>query len=98
MGICTGIAGVLLTARVNAGQPAMGVGYETDAIAASVIGGVSFIGGIGSIGGTAIGVLIIGLINNGMNLMGISSFYQQIVKGFIILLTVIMDMQISKKK
>lgn len=98
MGICTGIAGVLLTSRVNAGQPAMGVGYETDAIAASVIGGVSFNGGIGSIPGTAIGVLIIGLINNGMNLMGISSFYQQIVKGMIILLTVIMDMQITKKK
>jgi ribose/xylose/arabinose/galactoside ABC-type transport system permease subunit len=97
MGICTGIAGVLLTARVNAGQPAMGVGYETDAIAASVIGGVSFNGGVGSIGGTVIGVLIIGLINNGMNLMGISSFYQQIVKGLVILLTVIMDQQLTQK-
>jgi ribose/xylose/arabinose/galactoside ABC-type transport system permease subunit len=98
MGICTGIAGVLLTSRVNAGQPAMGVGYETDAIAASVIGGVSFMGGIGSVEGTVIGVLIIGLINNGMNLMGVSSFYQQIVKGFIILLTVMMDLKLTNKK
>ncbi len=98
MGLCVGVAGVLLTSRVNAGQPAMGVGYETDAIAASVIGGVSFTGGVGSIQGTVIGVLIIGLINNGMNLLGVSSFYQQIVKGFIILLTVIMDMKLKQKQ
>jgi ribose/xylose/arabinose/galactoside ABC-type transport system permease subunit len=98
IGLFTGIAGVLLTSRVNAGQPAIGVGYETDAIAATVIGGVSLNGGVGTIGGTVIGILIIGIINNGMNLIGVSSFYQQIVKGFIILGAVVMDIKISRHK
>ena len=98
MGIFTGIAGVILTSRVNAGQPSIGVGYELDAIAAVVIGGSSLNGGIGTIPGTVIGILMIGVINNGMNLMGVSSFYQQIVKGFIILGAVILDIMISRRK
>ncbi|QOX65244.1 ABC transporter permease [Anoxybacterium hadale] len=98
MGVFTGIAGVILTSRVNAGQPSIGVGYELDAIAAVVIGGSSLNGGIGTIPGTVIGILMIGVINNGMNLMGVSSFYQQIVKGFIILGAVILDIMISRRK
>ncbi|NMB88433.1 MAG: ABC transporter permease [Chloroflexi bacterium] len=98
MGLITGIAGVILTSRVNAGQPAIGVGYELDAIAAVVIGGASLNGGIGTIPGTVIGILMIGIINNGMNLMGVSSFYQQIVKGIIILAAVLLDIIISRRR
>jgi ribose/xylose/arabinose/galactoside ABC-type transport system permease subunit len=98
MGLFTGIAGIILTSRVNAGQPAIGVGYELDAIAAVVIGGASLNGGVGTIPGTVIGILMIGIINNGMNLMGVSSFYQQIVKGIIILAAVLLDIIISRRK
>lgn len=90
-GILTGLAGVILASRIGSGQPAIAVGYETDAIAATVIGGTSLVGGIGSIHGTVIGVLLIGVLNNGMNLMGISSYYQQIVKGVIIICAVLLD-------
>jgi ribose/xylose/arabinose/galactoside ABC-type transport system permease subunit len=98
MGLITGIAGVILTSRVNAGQPSIGSGYELDAIAAVVIGGGSLNGGVGTIPGTVIGILMIGVINNGMNLMGVSSFYQQIVKGLIILGAVLLDITISRRK
>lgn len=98
MGLFVGIAGVILTSRVNAGQPSIGVGYEGDAIAAVVIGGASFAGGIGTIPGTIIGILMIGVINNGMNLMAVSSFYQQIVKGLIIIGAVLLDITISRRK
>lgn len=97
IGLFSGVAGVILTSRVNAGQPAIGSGYEMDAIAAVVIGGGSLSGGIGSIFGTSVGILMIGVINNGMNLMGVSSFYQQIVKGFIILGAMLLDIAISKR-
>ena len=98
IGFCAGISGIILTSRINAGQPAIGVGYELDAIAAVVIGGASLLGGVGTIGGTAVGVVIIGVINNGMNLMGVSSFYQQIVKGFIILIAVLLDSMVRNKR
>ncbi len=97
IGLFSGVAGVILTSRVNAGQPAIGAGYEMDAIAAVVIGGASLSGGMGSIFGTSVGILMIGIINNGMNLMGVSSFYQQIVKGFIILGAMLLDITISKR-
>ncbi len=97
MGLFAGVAGVILTSRVNAGQPSIGVGYELDGIAAVVIGGASLNGGIGTVHGTVVGILMIGIINNGMNLMGVSSFYQQIVKGFIILGAVILDITISRR-
>jgi ribose/xylose/arabinose/galactoside ABC-type transport system permease subunit len=97
IGLFSGVAGVILTSRINAGQPAIGSGYEMDAIAAVVIGGGSLSGGIGSIFGTTVGILMIGVINNGMNLMGVSSFYQQIVKGFIILGAMLLDITISKR-
>jgi len=96
-GILAGISGVVLASRTNSGQPAVGVGYETDAIAAAVIGGTSMSGGIGTIGGTLIGILIIGTLNNGLNLLNVSSYYQQIIKGLIILGAVCFDI-FSKKR
>ncbi|MCI8293843.1 MAG: ABC transporter permease [Hespellia sp.] len=96
-GVLTGLAGVILASRIGSGQPAIAVGYETDAIAATVIGGTSLVGGIGTIHGTVIGVLLIGTLNNGMNLMGISSYYQQIVKGIIIICAVILDTKTKGK-
>ena len=85
-GICAGLAGTVLASRINAGQPNSGEGYELDAIAAVVIGGTSLNGGIGKVSGTILGVLIVGVINNGMDLLNISSYYQKIVKGSIIVL------------
>lgn len=97
MGICSAVAGIVLSSRVMAGQPNLGLAYETDAIAACVIGGTSLTGGIGTIPGTVIGILIIGVINNGMNLMQISSYYQTIVKGVIIIGAVLLDMTVTQK-
>ena len=96
-GVLAGIAGiVVLASRTNSGQPAVGTGYETDAIAAAVIGGTSMTGGIGTIPGTLIGILIIGTLNNGLNLLDVSSYWQQIIKGLIILGAVCFDI-VSKK-
>lgn len=95
-GILTGIAGIVLASRTNSGQPAVGTGYETDAIVAAVIGGTSMTGGIGTIQGTLIGILIIGTLNNGLNLLDVSSYWQQIIKGLIILGAVCFDIM-SKK-
>jgi ribose/xylose/arabinose/galactoside ABC-type transport system permease subunit len=97
-GICCGIAGIIMTSRINASQPNSGIGYETDAIAACVIGGCSFAGGIGTIPGTVIGIIIIGLIYNGMNLLGISSYWQTIMKGLLIVAAVMLDMLLHRKK
>lgn len=96
-GLCAGFAGVVLASRINSGQPQAGISYELYAIAAAVIGGTSLSGGIGTIGGTVIGACIIGLIRNGMNLLGVSPFNQLVVLGIVILLAVILDMQSSKK-
>ncbi|NLF99280.1 MAG: ribose ABC transporter permease, partial [Lentisphaerae bacterium] len=74
----------VLAARITTGQPNAGVGYELDAIAAVVIGGTSLSGGVGSVGGTLLGVLLMGVIGNGLDLLNVSSYYQQIVKGAII--------------
>ncbi len=92
-GVLAGIAGIVLASRTNSGQPAVGVAYETDAIAAAVIGGTSMTGGVGTIGGTLIGILIIGTLNNGLNLLDVSSYYQQIIKGLIILGAVCFDIR-----
>lgn len=97
-GIFAGIAGILMTAKINAAQPNIGVGYETDAIAACVIGGTSFAGGVSTIPGTLVGIVIIGLIYNGMNLIGVESYYQTIVKGLLIIGAVMLDMTINKKR
>jgi ribose/xylose/arabinose/galactoside ABC-type transport system permease subunit len=86
-----GLAGVLLASRITTGQPNAGVGYELDAIAAAVIGGTSLSGGVGGVGGTILGALLMGVINNGLDLVNVSSYYQQIVKGAIIVGAVWMD-------
>jgi ribose transport system permease protein len=90
-GALAGLAGIVLAARLDSVQPSSGLGYELDTIAAVVIGGASLSGGIGSIGGTAIGVLIIGVLRNGLNLLGVSPFIQQIVIGVVIALAVAAD-------
>ena len=90
-GLLAGLAGLVLAARTTAALPQAGIGYELDAIAAVVIGGTSLAGGRGSLVGTLFGALIIGTINNGMDLMGVSSYYQQLLKGAIIVAAVIAD-------
>lgn len=90
-GLLAGLAGAILTSRLLSAQPTAGSGYELDAIAAVVIGGTSLSGGAGGVFGTLVGALIIGVIDNGLNLLNVSSFYQQAVKGFIILIAVLLD-------
>ena len=85
------LAGIVLAARLDSVQPSSGVGYELDTIAAVVIGGASLTGGVGSIGGTIVGVLIIGVLRNGLNLLGVSPFIQQVVIGVVIALAVAAD-------
>ncbi|MCX7275999.1 MAG: ABC transporter permease [Burkholderiales bacterium] len=92
-GVLAAIAGIVLMSRVNSGQPAAGVAYEFDAITAVVVGGTSLMGGTGTITGTVIGAMIIGVINNILNLMNVSSYWQQIVKGLIIAVAVILDVK-----
>ncbi|MGE7604278.1 ABC transporter permease [Peribacillus sp. NPDC097675] len=90
-GTMAALAGAILTSRLNSAQPTAGQSYEMDAIAAVVLGGTSLSGGKGRMFGTLVGVLIIGTLNNGMNLLGVSSFYQQVVKGAVILVAVLLD-------
>jgi inositol transport system permease protein len=90
-GLMAGLGGVVLTARVQSATPALGMGYELDAIASAVIGGTSFAGGIGTVWGTVVGALIIGVMNNGLDLLNVSPFYQQVVKGVIIIVAIIID-------
>ena len=90
-GLLAGLSGLVLTSRIGSGQAGLGVGYELDAIAAAVIGGVSLSGGIGTIWGTMVGALIIGVLNNGLDLLNVSAYWQTIVKGSIIVAAVIID-------
>jgi ribose/xylose/arabinose/galactoside ABC-type transport system permease subunit len=90
-GLLAGLAGILLTARITTGQPNAGQGFELDAIAAAVIGGTSTKGGIGTMFGTFIGALLIGVINNGLDLMNVTSYYQQVIMGIIIISAVLLD-------
>lgn len=90
-GLLAGLAGILLAARIGSGNPQLGTGIELDAITAAVIGGTSFNGGVGTIWGTIVGALIIGIINNGLDLLNVSPFMQQVVKGAIIVLAIIID-------
>lgn len=97
-GLLAGVAGVILTSKTSSAQSNLGVGYETDAVAACVIGGTSFAGGIATVPGVLIGIFIIGCIYNGMNLVGVSSYYQTIVKGVMIIAAVLFDMLMNKKR
>ena len=90
-GLMAGLAGVILSARLDSAQPSQGLGYELDTIAAVVIGGTSLTGGIGGISGTAVGVLIIGFLRNGLNLLHVSPFVQQIIIGLVIAVAVSAD-------
>ncbi|GAB1534472.1 ribose ABC transporter permease [Geovibrio sp. ADMFC3] len=90
-GLLSALAGIIITARLSSAQPTAGAGYELDAIAAVVLGGTSLAGGVGTIFGTLIGALIIGILNNALNLMNVSSYYQMIAKGAVILIAVLMD-------
>jgi ribose/xylose/arabinose/galactoside ABC-type transport system permease subunit len=90
-GALAGLAGLVLAARLSSAQPNTGVGFELDAIAAVVLGGTSLMGGEGTIWGTTVGAFIIGILNNGFNLMNVSPFYQLIAKGAVIVVAVIVD-------
>ncbi len=90
-GLTAALGAIVLTSRLNAGESIAGMGYELDVIAAVVIGGTSLMGGRGGVWGTLIGALLIGTINNGMNLLMISSYYQLVVKGVIIVAAVLLD-------
>ena len=97
-GMLSGLGAIILTARLNSAQPIAGMMYELDAIAATVIGGTSLMGGQGSVIGTLIGAFIMGVLRNGLNLLGVSSFFQQVVIGSVIIIAVLMDMALKKQR
>jgi len=97
-GLTSAVAAVILTARLNSAQPIAGIMYELDAIAATVIGGTSLMGGEGTLGGTLVGALIMGVLRNGLNLLGVSSFLQQIVIGGVIVVAVLLDTVLKRKR
>ncbi|WP_027626793.1 ABC transporter permease subunit [Clostridium lundense] len=90
-GVAAALSGVIVTSRVGSASPNAGTGFELDAIAAVVLGGTSLSGGEGTVVGTIIGAMIIGVLNNGLNLMNVSPYYQLIVKGLVILLAILLD-------
>ncbi len=97
-GILVGLAAAIYTARVNAGLPNGAEGYEMEGLTATIVGGTSFSGGVGSVSGTIIGSFIIGFLNNIMNLTGVDSYVQQVVKGAIIVAAVLYDIRFKNKK
>ena len=97
-GLMSAAAAVILTARLNSAQPTAGTMYELDAIAATVIGGTSLLGGEGTIMGALIGALIMGVLRNGLNLLNVSSFFQQVVIGVVIIGAVLVDMSLKRHR
>ena len=98
MGLLAGLAGILTIARASSAQPTYGQGYEMDAIAACFIGGASAYGGIGNVGGVVIGAVLMGVINQGMSIMGVDANYQKVVKGLVLLFAVLFDILSKKDK
>lgn len=96
-GLLSGLAGMILMARLSSAQPAVGEGFELDAIAAVVLGGTSLMGGRGAVWSTLIGALVIGILSNGMNLMGVHSHYQLVAKGVLIVLAVMLDDYLKRR-
>ncbi|OQX93173.1 MAG: hypothetical protein B6I17_03940 [Tenericutes bacterium 4572_104] len=90
-GFLASLSGIIMTSRLSSAQPTAGTGYELDAIAAVVLGGTSLTGGSGRILGTIVGALIIGILNNALNIMNVSSYFQMIAKGAVILIAVLLD-------
>ncbi len=97
-GVLAALAGLILTSRLSTAEPTAGTGYELDAITAVVLGGTSLFGGEGTLLGTLIGALILGVINNGLNILNVNSFYQDAVKGVIILLAIMLDRKKSPRR
>ena len=97
-GFLAAVAAIVLTARIGSGQPGLGLGYELDAIAASVIGGTSLAGGLGSAGGTLIGALIIGVMKNGLDILNVSADFQQVARAIIIVVAVTIDVRKNARK
>ena len=97
IGIASGIAGIVMIGRLGAAEPFAGQGFELYAIAAAIIGGTSFFGGKGRVSGVVIGAIIIGLINNSLNILNVPTFYQQIVMGSLIIVSVFLDKALSAK-
>jgi ribose/xylose/arabinose/galactoside ABC-type transport system permease subunit len=97
-GLMSAVATIILTARLNSAQPIAGMMYELDAIAATVIGGTSLMGGEGTLAGTLVGALIMGVLRNGLNLLGVSSFLQQIVIGAVIVGAVLVDTVLKRHR
>ncbi len=97
-GVMSAIAGILLSSRLYSAQTNAGLSYELDAIAAAVLGGTSLSGGVGTMPGTLIGALIIGVLNNGMNMLSVPYFYQLIVKGVVIIIAVWLDVRAKRRK
>jgi erythritol transport system permease protein len=95
-GLCSGLVGLIVSSQLVAAHPATGVSYEMNAIAAAVLGGTSMSGGIGSIGGTIIGSFVIGVLSDGLVMMGVSEFWQNVFKGLVIILAVVFD-QVNQK-
>lgn len=97
-GLLAALGGILLSARLWSAQPNAASGWELDAIAAPVLGGTSLFGGVGSIGGTIVGAFIIGVLSNGLNLMGVPSYYQQVIKGLVFILAVSVDLLNKRRR
>jgi putative multiple sugar transport system permease protein len=98
MGLMAALAGLAYAARVNSAQPKAGVNFELDALAACYMGGASTAGGTGRILGAVVGGLVMGVLNNGMSLMGVDNNWQQAIKGFVLLFAVVFDLYSKKKK
>jgi ribose/xylose/arabinose/galactoside ABC-type transport system permease subunit len=95
VGLMTGVAGVIMASRLASGQPDVGFGFEFDTIVAIILGGTSLAGGEGTIFGTVIGALIVGVLNNGLNLLGVHTFYQYVLQGVVLIFAVLLDMTLK---